>query len=565
MLGDLTRGVIEKAQSVSSNSINSEDKFIRKNLISLNKKDKLVTKILSENSSLLSELAESGNKQAEDLLAMLSDEKQNKLLEKLNKGQALSGKDTKQLIERMRNIGSSVEDLGLDLSIGFDSLLDHTRTLLDSSDFTPEERRKMLGDLLNLVDKNNSEARGIVDSIEEMSKQGLNFTKDQTLELNAKLDMLAEKTKGDKIVSTLRELNKNTESLVRNSDELEDFLSKKSSVGTVADKLKSGLGGDLKEGLLSILFQNLGLGGLDKILGLDKLDLSDVLVGGGFLVTIKKSLSGLFGKSGKIAKFFTKVMSGGKTVLKGLSKFPKIFKTGLKIFGKVIAPIMAIFDFVSGWANASEITGIKEEDLTTFNKVMSGISSIISGLTFGLIEPETIFKAITSIIDWFSGLATKIGEMNIVENSKEFLNKIGDFVLGLVDSVLNFFKTVPAEVYNAIKENVFDKIVEAVSSIGDTLGEFFSKENFLSMIIDTLKTLPLGETLVKSFGLESKLKEATEASKKREELSRTASRTTINSNILKDSNRKNSSGGGGIMIREDTQGAFKKLPNFRGD
>ena len=68
-----------------------------------------------------------------------------------------------------------------------------------------------------------------------------------------------------------------------------------------------------------------------------------------------------------------------------------------RVLGKVAAPLaigMAAYDAYTGYRDAGKNLGIKGREATTGEKLSSAAGSALSGLTFGLISPETISKSI---------------------------------------------------------------------------------------------------------------------------------------------------------------------------
>jgi hypothetical protein len=86
------------------------------------------------------------------------------------------------------------------------------------------------------------------------------------------------------------------------------------------------------------------------------------------------------GALGKMARPLGRVLGGASKFIPGV--------------GAVIAGGMAVSDAVAGYRNAGENLGIKGREATTGEKLSSAAGGALSGLTFGLISPETISKSI---------------------------------------------------------------------------------------------------------------------------------------------------------------------------
>jgi hypothetical protein len=91
-------------------------------------------------------------------------------------------------------------------------------------------------------------------------------------------------------------------------------------------------------------------------------------------------------------------------------------KTGLKTAAKVLGPVaagaMALYDGVQGWNNASELLG-KEGEATTGEKASASAGSVVSGLTFGLVDAGDASKGIAD----FFGAGGKEGEIARLQDS----------------------------------------------------------------------------------------------------------------------------------------------------
>ena len=128
-----------------------------------------------------------------------------------------------------------------------------------------------------------------------------------------------------------------------------------------------------------------------------------------------KSAGSFIGKIGKgLAKPFGKILSKGggkaatKVATKGLAKLG--LKAGLRAgagalkaipgLGLIATAGMAAFDAVDGWKNAASITGKKESELTWKDKTKAAGASVLSGLTFGLVSSQTMYKGINAVGDF---------------------------------------------------------------------------------------------------------------------------------------------------------------------
>lgn len=109
----------------------------------------------------------------------------------------------------------------------------------------------------------------------------------------------------------------------------------------------------------------------------------------------KKKLTLPGKKIPKITKAIPTAGAGGaiSKLLSPLGKFAKIL-------GKIAIPLAAvitIFEGVMGWTDAAKISDKKESDVTIGDKAQSAVSSVLSVVALGTVEPKTIFKEIDVI------------------------------------------------------------------------------------------------------------------------------------------------------------------------
>jgi len=88
-----------------------------------------------------------------------------------------------------------------------------------------------------------------------------------------------------------------------------------------------------------------------------------------------------------------------KNVKKGANVAGKAVKGIARVGGRVFLPLaaaMSIFDAASGVANAGELLGKEDEELTFRDKASAGFAGFLSGLTFGLVDKEKMAKKFAS-------------------------------------------------------------------------------------------------------------------------------------------------------------------------
>ena len=136
--------------------------------------------------------------------------------------------------------------------------------------------------------------------------------------------------------------------------------------------------------------------------------------GGGIMDTISSVASvagGLLSKGG-----LGTVAKAGGGLLKGLG-------SAAKIGGKVLAPLAiasAIGDGIGGYMNANENLDIGDREATTGEKLSSAAGSMVSGLTFGLLDEKKLSKGIAN----FFGAGPTQPKTDGAELNKESTEKL---------------------------------------------------------------------------------------------------------------------------------------------
>lgn len=135
------------------------------------------------------------------------------------------------------------------------------------------------------------------------------------------------------------------------------------------------------------------------------------------------------GKGISVAKEAAKI-AGAKAVSSGAKAAPIIakagstaLKAGKAVLGK-LGPIamlgMAAYDGISGYNNASENLGIEGREATTGEKSASAAGSIMSGLSFGLLDEKALSK---SIAGFFGAGPEKLPDVARVRQTQELAAK----------------------------------------------------------------------------------------------------------------------------------------------
>jgi hypothetical protein len=310
-------------------------------------------------------------------------------------------------------------------------------------------------------------------------------------------------------------------------DEIAERASKvwkwiKGIVGGVWDDIAAKAGGVWKwiKGIFGGIWDEI-IGWAGKVKGIFKGPTFEAIFGffGKIGSAIKSAFSGAAGKIvewvveiwGKISKFFGAVGKGGGWISKILGYVPffaKLIKW-IPIIGWVITGIMGVFDFFKGFdaGKAESIFG----GSGLFAKIMSGVSYLVSGLTMGLVSPETIGKILKTITEVVIGIADKItwlGEQLYGAGKwiYEKLSEAAGWFVGIIPKIWEGFKTVidytyglPLKILNLIFPGVEKAVKDFFYKMGD--GVIDVLKGLWDWIKDKAKSIPVIGSL---FGGENK-------------------------------------------------------------
>ena len=168
----------------------------------------------------------------------------------------------------------------------------------------------------------------------------------------------------------------------------------------------------------------------------------------------------------------------------------------LKYIGAPVVALLSVIDFAMGWGDPMEIVG--RTGLAA--KFQAGISSFLSGLTLGMIDPKTISQTFDKFNAWMFENVT-VPVIDFIKRIPEIIMNLPTTLKNLVidffnsdfwNSIINFpivqdiiDKT--KHVFNLLKEkiltNLIDPIKEFMESVQKTFTEIKDKiSNFASKI-----------------------------------------------------------------------------------
>jgi hypothetical protein len=352
---------------------------------------KLTEAALEGNRTQLEKMSMEGNESARELLKHIDDLERTELYDKILDRQKINSDEAALIIKSLRNVSNNIGGVEKELSIGLPEILNNFQNIVSDQRISEKSRQEMLTEVQNYVrgldlsgEKVDKFLKVNVENF-ELNQENLSFVEDVFNEIKD------DDIESAKLRFSLDEIANSLDKAVLERDDLEGLLAREEEGETFEQKFLQNAslisaGKQISGGFGSALLGAMGLGALNQF------GIGDIL--GEFV-------------GGKIGGAFTKILPAAKGIL-GLGGAEGIagaglggtLKAGASALGKIAVPLLiakGLFDFGKGFLDAAEISGIAEENLTFMNKVQAGVSSVISGLTFGLIESKDVFSGIESI------------------------------------------------------------------------------------------------------------------------------------------------------------------------
>lgn len=477
-----TNSIISKLKSsVSGKDVVAEKgwKSLIKASTQLGSLRNIVESNLSDQNSSLSQLVKSDEK-VSDLVNRLSGKDLISIQEKVLSKEKISKGEMETLVNEFEDITEQMENVGLKLDVSFGSVIKDMGVLLGDSRIDRDTRRQILEDVTKLATEKSVEAKeqgqdtsSIDKNIEEIRSvmsSSLNFDDDQVDYLRG---IFNELTKDQAINSksslALNEISNKMDSAALTSGEMKDLMKQEAEGGRSLRELLMDMPGRFSTG---------GMGGNILTTMLDAIapGLTPALV---MLGPALKSLVGGIGAFLGIPVF---------TAFKGASVMGKLGMVG-KVLGKVfivITALMAIKDFFKGFKNAAEISG--KEFPSLGEKIQAGISSVLSGLSFGLLDTKKIYKSLEKfklmIVSAWEGFKLMIKDIGIL------LSKAWEgFKLWMVDSFSAKGLTEAWEGLKLAYKDFGDWVVESFTSIWDKVKEVIT--GFKEWMFSYFENIPI--------------------------------------------------------------------------
>jgi len=131
---------------------------------------------------------------------------------------------------------------------------------------------------------------------------------------------------------------------------------------------------------------------------------------------------------------------------------------------------MSIFDAASGVAQAGELLGKEDEDLTFRDKASSGFAGFLSGLTFGLVDKKKMANKLAGD-SGSPAVADQHDDLGLIENtSQKKLDKVEELKVNNIDRLIT--KSDDAKQTTIIKQG--DTVNQENKSVyeGATIGTY---------------------------------------------------------------------------------------------
>jgi len=418
---------------------------------------KFQRKLISQNTEALKSLANSNSEVSEAIKENLNEETFSQLsnvADKIVAGQRVTAEQGEFFVNNIKEVTSALQNSGVEFEANLSDVVGSFKEMMNNEQASLETRNEALQSLVSGLDQQfaDGEQPEVLQDLKSLSEKELEFSDRQTDRLNQLLDDLADNTTDVKLLGTLQRLENQFDMLVTTNQEIERALESQAGPGgeELGEKLQEGLEEAVDPGFF------------------------ETMLGGGTL------LGGLLGRgrgagaaAGTAARAAGAARGGG--LLGGLGGAARTLGRGAKIAGKasgVLALVMGAIDFVQGFSNAAEIAGIEDpDDLKLSDKIQAGFASAISGLTFGLVDSQTVFEQIDRGINFLFGEGD-----GLLPNSAEALQKIlSANPIGFVIS--NF---------DRLKE-MFSKLFGGEGSFTERLGTF--AEDFGVLVGEAIKDL----------------------------------------------------------------------------
>lgn len=174
----------------------------------------------------------------------------------------------------------------------------------------------------------------------------------------------------------------------------------------------------------------------------------------------------------------------------------------VKGLGKAFFIINGIIDFVTGFVNASEIIGKPDEEIKNSERILAGISNVISGLTLGLVDASDVYKVLEKGLTYLfgsDGVFPYVGQnfkdlegLLSGENWTGFVDSFFESMKFLFDMENGFLPTIfrrVGAIFEAFSSGGLDEGIEALGTAFDDFFSLFSGDGFISRVTKILEKI----------------------------------------------------------------------------
>ena len=327
---------------------------------------------------------------------------------------------------------------------------------------TVDEQRR--AEIVSEIRKQLEPVAVIPQSLKELQliqAEQIKFDKDTTEYLRSLISRIESDVTDIKIYSTLKDLNRNMDKLVLTNQEIEDTLETQTSFGKSLRELflenpQFGVR-ELSKGVIQTVLSAFGLGFLSPLVeGIDPFELATRGFGklrgvgwrinrasriggilgrtaGTFAPEIGRSITGTTRTAGRLGGLLGQIGRVGGAISAGMGGLGGGLLSGLKAGARFLGPVgllltagTALGGGLSGWREAENIFGVKEATLG--QKLSAGAGGLLSSLTLGLIDRESLARGIYNI----GGRVGNFVKSVVNPENLAKINPIG-FVSGLFD------------------------------------------------------------------------------------------------------------------------------------
>lgn len=418
-------------------------------LVRISSQLSMTQRLSEDNIGMLQDLGRS-DARIPELLANMQDRTLASIQEKVLSREAISQTEAKKLIDSLSDITGTLSDIDVSFDVNVSGMVQNFKNLASDSRIDIDNRRKMLQELRGYVETQGVESPAL-EELKNINIQQLNFSREETNNLERVLSKLSDETMEVKTRATLNELNNTFDSAVLTQSELVSTLEEQTAEGkTFREKFLENPAlfsmGGATTGMVSYLLSGL-LGPLGDILG--------------------PSVSGI------VEKGLSKAFGGISDIGKGLSRIPAKIGKGLSKTFEGISAKLGTFSSKLGQITG-RLGGAK------------GLASMLgkTGLAVGTFY--LAFKGAQKVIDWLSTWEGGVGD------AARFIKegKIGEWVYntlhgegGLIPRIQEFWQGLFPEGVSNFISSVTDKALQAI--------DFVFSGDFTSSLVSSIRSKAL--------------------------------------------------------------------------